>query len=66
MFQVGDRIEMTSMRDDPDPIPIGTQGVVTFVNPVNLGGHFIQYGIKWDSGRSLMLCVPPDSARKIS
>jgi hypothetical protein len=45
--RVGDRIELISMPEEPDPIPPGTRGTV-------------QYGVKWDNGRGLSLCVPPD------
>ncbi len=67
MIQEGDRIELIAMADDPRPIPTGTKGTVTFINPVNLGGgdRFTQYSVKWDDGRSLMPCVPPDTIRKI-
>lgn len=51
--QVGDRIELVRMDDDPDPIPAGTQGVVNYVG--SLGGTGQQIGVKWDNGRTLML-----------
>ena len=44
----GTRIELTSMVDDPDPLPAGSQGTVT-------GGNGAQLYVKWDNGRSLML-----------
>ena len=67
MFDVGDRIELISMTDDPSPLPSGSQGTITDKNPVNFGPlqSFIQYSVKWDNGRTLMLCVPPDRARRI-
>jgi hypothetical protein len=58
--KIGDRIELISMRDDPDPIEPGTNGIVNFVND-NPALGFIQYGVLWDNGRTLMLCVPPDT-----
>ncbi len=57
--EVGDYIELVSMRDDPDPIAPGTKGTVTFINEVESSG-FTQYGADWDNGRGLMLSVPPD------
>lgn len=68
-FQPGDRIELVEMLNDPYPVPTGTQGTVEFCNyaPLMLkqGMSEWQIGVKWDSGRTLSLCVPPDKARKI-
>lgn len=58
----GDRIELLSMPQDPDPIPTGTKGTITFVSEIRSMG-FTQVGVKWDNGRSLMLSVPPDQFR---
>lgn len=68
MTAVGDRIELVSMPDDPDPIAPGTRGTVDWVGkPVNLGGRtFDQIGVKWDNGRTLGLTVPPDRFRIIT
>jgi hypothetical protein len=56
----GDRIRLISMTDDPCPIPPGTTGVVgAFINKTPFGDH--QISVKWDNGRTLMLCVPPDT-----
>jgi hypothetical protein len=57
--KVGDRIELISMPEEPDPIPAGTRGTVDFVHDAHSLG-FVQYGVKWDNGRGLSLCVPPD------
>lgn len=66
-MKTGDRIEMVNMPEDPNPIPRGTQGTVTHVNPVNLGGdRFTQVSVNWDNGRTLMVVIPPDSVRVIS
>jgi len=57
----GDRIRLLAMPDDPDPIPPGSMGSVTFVHPHGSGGDaWLQVGVDWDSGRTLMLTVPPD------
>lgn len=58
-LQVGHRIMLLSMPDDPNPIPVGTAGEVTWVNPFVFDGQ-TQVGVHWDNGRTLMLCVPPD------
>lgn len=62
--KVGDRVRMLYMPDDPDPIPTGTEGFVTDVNPVRLGPNgergFTQIHVKWDNGRSLSCVMPPD------
>lgn len=63
-LQVGDRIELVSMGDDPDPIEPGTKGTVNWIG-APFQGHD-QIGVKWDDGRTLGLTVPPDRYRKLS
>lgn len=60
---VGDRVELTGpMVDEPDPIPVGTKGTVTFINELTgLGSR--QIAVNWDGGRRLMLSDPPDQFR---
>ena len=67
MFSVGDRVEVVSILDDYAPIERGTKGTVDYVNgPVDLGDKpFMQVGVKWDNGRTLMACVPPDVLRRV-
>lgn len=63
-FHAGDRIRLTEMGPDPCPIEPGATGTVSR-DP----GWFHdawQVMVKWDNGRTLMLCVPPDRAEKIS
>ena len=49
---VGNRIKLISMSDDPDPIPAGSEGVVVEVTEGPLG----QIEVRWDnSSRSLAL-----------
>jgi len=55
---VGKRIRLLEMFD-PDPIPVGTMGTVTYVNTVRSMG-FTQISVAWDNKRTLMLSVPPD------
>jgi len=50
MVAVGDRVTMTGVMEDPDPIEVGDEGTVNYVSE-----EFGQYGVTWDSGRSLML-----------
>jgi len=51
MVAIGDRVKMTGvMPNDPDPIMVGEEGTVTYVSE-----EFGQYGVAWDSGRTLML-----------
>lgn len=55
----GTRIELTSMPNDPDPIPIGSTGTVL----EGSNGH--QLYVDWDNGRSLLLVVGIDHWRVI-
>ena len=56
-LKADDRIRLIAMPDDPDPIPAGTLGTVLQVTD---HGDWQQVDVEWDSGRSLMLVVPPD------
>ncbi|MBB3205427.1 hypothetical protein FHS27_001227 [Rhodopirellula rubra] len=56
-LKAGDRVRLVSMTDDPDPIPVGTTGTVAGVYP---HGDWTQVDVDWDTGRSLMLSIPPD------
>lgn len=57
--QVGDRIRLTRMENDPAPIAIGAEGVVDRVEEKHSWGTTNpgQIGVKWDNGRTLMLVV---------
>lgn len=59
-LKAGDRIELISMPEDPDPIEPGTQGTITWVGPPVWGEP--QYAVKWDNGRNLGL-APVDSVK---
>jgi len=60
----GDRIELIAMPDDPCPIESGTRGTIEDV--IEMGYKFgKQVQVKWDNGRSLSLCIPPDIVRVI-
>lgn len=54
----GDRIRLTKMADDPDPVPEGATGTVE-ATPVRVNGWY-QVEVAWDNGRRLMMTVPPD------
>jgi len=56
----GDRIMLLQMTNDPDPILPGSQGTVQDVCEFT---GWIQVWVHWDNGRTLALCIPPDSAR---
>lgn len=56
----GDRVRMTGrMPDDPDPIPVGTEGTVRELTGT---ARFPQIDVDWDNGRSLFL-LPTDPYR---
>jgi hypothetical protein len=68
-MKVGDRIELIGFgAPDPDPIASGTKGTVSHISPViRFPGEspFQQISVKWDNGRTLMLCCPPDQFKVI-
>ena len=62
----GDRIRLIAMPDDPNPVPIGSTGTVTFVKEHGSETRaWLQIGVDWDNGRRLMLSVPPDEFEAI-
>lgn len=65
----GARIEMLLMANDPCPIPAGSLGTVTSIQDLSwLGKRYKdqwQVAVKWDSGRTLSLCLPEDKIRII-
>ena len=63
VLKVGDRVRLVSMTDDPDPILEGEIGTLIAVYPQD-GWH--QVDVQWDSGRSLMLVIPPDRVEIVS
>jgi hypothetical protein len=54
---LGDRIRLTHMGEDPDPIPVGATGTVTSITDMRT---WVQIGVKWDINRSLYLSWPTD------
>lgn len=63
VFKEGDRIELVSMTDDPDPIKPGTLGTIESVFEWNK--IETQLSVRWDNGRTLGVCLPMDVVRKI-
>jgi hypothetical protein len=61
-FIVGDRVVLVHMADDPDPVPAGTVGTVTYVHEFRWPGtpDQLQVSVDWDNGRRLSALVPPD------
>lgn len=56
----GTRVQIDSMGDDPNPVPNGTKGTVSFVD--DIGTVFVNF----DNGRSLGICPEVDSFHKIT
>lgn len=56
------RIRLIEMADDPDPIPVGATGTVIGIShhPDDDNELWHQIDVKWDSGRTLMLTLPPE------
>lgn len=66
-LKVGDRIELISMPNDPNPIPFGTKGTVKGVTPLSFfGSDETQIVVNWDNGRRLNLICPPDQFKIIN
>lgn len=66
MFEPGDRVRLVRMDDDPDPVPVGTEGTVTDVDVVDLGdGCYAQVSVDWDNGRTLSVATPPDLLARV-
>lgn len=51
---VGDRVQIVGMMQDPNPLPVGLQGTVNWVNAWT-SELTRQFGVRWDNGRSLGL-----------
>lgn len=62
----GDRVRLLFMPDDPDPIPVGTEGTVRDVQEFKWNKHETQINVKWDNGRGLSCICPPDIVEVIS
>ena len=49
---IGKRVRLIHM-EDPEPIPVGTEGTIVGVDPVG-------YQMEWDNGRTLTLIPEED------
>lgn len=56
----GDRVALVRMDDDPDPIPVGMEGVVSTVN-----FDARQAWVTWDNGRTLAIILGQDEVRLV-
>ena len=52
-MQVGDRVKLIEMVNDPNPIESGSEGVI-----YHIGGGVVN--VNWDNGRSLGLIIGED------
>jgi len=60
-LEIGDRIRLIDMPNDPDPIPTGTEGTIEAVTDLNFRDKpEYQLIVKWDNGRRLSCICPPD------
>ena len=48
-MEVGDRIKLIKMTDDPRPIEPGSEGTIKFIDDMK------QIHVDWDNGRTLAL-----------
>ena len=67
MWQVGDRIELVAMPDDPHPVRKGTRGTVRDVVVL----EYSQYGqtvlaVDWDDGRTVRVVLPHDQIKLVA
>jgi Domain of unknown function (DUF4314) len=64
----GDRIRLLAMPSDPYPIPAGEEGIVERIDRMVGPGNdrWRQVWVKWDSGSTLMLTIPPDSVEVVA
>ena len=69
MLKLGDKIKLLAMPQDPDALPAGATGTVTWQNPYRGSGEqWTQYRVAWDAPhekRSLMIVIPPDQVEVI-
>jgi len=56
--QVGDRVRITGILDDPDPLPVGTEGTVNWLGQWT-SELIQQVGVLWDNGSRLIM-LPHD------
>jgi hypothetical protein len=59
-LKIGDRIELVSMWDDPDPLLPGDKGIILRIEPYSK-----TIEVNWDSGRTLSLIHDHDQFKII-
>jgi hypothetical protein len=59
---IGSTVELLEMPNDPDPIPVGTRGVVVEIHD---SPGFEQIEVKWENHRTLFLIPGADRWRVI-
>ncbi len=59
-YPAGTRVELDRMVDDPNPIPSGSKGTVSFVDDIGT------VMVNFDNGRCLGICSDADSFHKIA
>jgi hypothetical protein len=52
--QIGDRVRITGLMNDPDPLTVGEEGTVNWLGSWD-SDLTKQISVKWDSGRTLNL-----------
>lgn len=57
-YPIGCRIELVSMPNEPDPVPSGMTGTVTWVDRMGIS-------VDWDNGRTLSVIPGVDSFVRI-
>ena len=63
--QIGDRVRLIAMPDDPCPIKAGDTGEVVYLaRGIHPGST--QIGVRWDSGRTLSMIHPVDTFEVIA
>lgn len=60
LYPVGTRVRLIEMRDDPFPVPSGTEGTVEYIDDIGT------IHCRWDNGSGLGLVVGVDSFSIIS
>jgi hypothetical protein len=61
--EIGQIIVLLEMNNDTNPVPVGTKGVVTKINP--MPNNETQICVNWENGRTLMLIYPEDKFKII-
>ena len=59
-YPAGTRVELDCMGDDPNPIPSGSKGTVSFVDDIGT------VMVNFDCGRMFGICPDVDSFHKIT